>query len=252
MESYGPATYGDSIADLYDEKYAKRDPESEARRIAELAGSGPVLELGIGTGRVALPLAARLAASGVELHGIDASEAMVEQLRERAGDSSITVAIGDMRAVSAPGDGYTLVYVVFNTFFCLLDQDAQTECFANVCARLAPGGRFLIEAFVPDLARFDRGQRTSAVSVTVDSVDIDVVTHDPVNQRLDGQHVLIRESGTRLLPVALRYAFPSELDLMARIAGLVLESREGGWAGEPFTADSALHVSVWRKPAIST
>jgi SAM-dependent methyltransferase len=248
MESYGPATYGDSIADVYDEKYAKRDPEPEAKKLAALAGTGPVLELGIGTGRVALPLAARLAASGVEVHGIDASEAMVAQLRARAGDASIKVAMGDMRAVSAPADGYTLAYVVFNTFFCLLDQEAQIECFANVAARLAPGGRFLIEAFVPDLARFDRGQRTSAVSVTVDSVDIDVVTHDPVNQRVDGQHVLIRESGTRLLPIALRYAFPSELDLMARMAGLVLESREGGWAGEPFTADSVMHLSVWRKP----
>jgi SAM-dependent methyltransferase len=247
MESYGPATYGDSIADLYDEKYGKRDPEPEVSRLAALAGAGPVLELGIGTGRVALPLAARLAASGAELHGIDASEAMVAQLRARPGAASISVAIGDMRAVPAPGTGYALVYVVFNTFFCLLDQEAQTECFANIASHLAPGGRFLIEAFVPDLARFDRGQRTSAVSVTVDSVDIDVVTHDPVNQRVDGQHVLIRESGTRLLPVALRYAFPSELDLMARLAGLVLESREGGWAGEPFTADSVMHVSVWRR-----
>jgi SAM-dependent methyltransferase len=244
MESYGPATYGDHIADLYDERYANRDPEFEVARIAELAGPGPVLELGVGTGRVAV----RLAASGVEVHGIDASEAMVARLRARPGGSSIPVAIGDMRSVTSPGDGYALAYVVFNTFFCLLDQDAQVECFANVAARLAPGGRFLIEAFVPELGRFDRGQRTSAVSVAVDSVDIDVVMHDPVAQRVDGQHVLIRESGTRLLPVSLRYAFPSELDLMARLAGLVLETRGGGWAGEPFTAASEMHVSVWRKP----
>jgi SAM-dependent methyltransferase len=152
-----------------------------------------------------------------------------------------------MCAVDAPGDGYSLVYVVFNTFFCLPDQDAQVECFANVARRLAPGGRFLIDAFVPDLERFDRGQRTSAVSLTVDSVDIDVVVHDPVKQRVDGQHVLIRESGTRLLPICLRYAFPSELDLMARMAGFTLQTREGGWAGEPFTADSMMHVSVWRR-----
>jgi SAM-dependent methyltransferase len=247
MESYGPATYGDQIADVYDERYAKRDPEAAVVRIADLAGTGPVLELGIGTGRVAVPLAARLATSGVEVHGIDASEAMVARLRERTGGESIPVAVGDMRLVAAPGDGYPLVFVVFNTFFCLLDQGSQVECFANVARRLASDGRFLIEAFVPDLERFDRGQRTSAVSVTVDSVDIDVVTHDPVTQRIDGQHVIIRESGTRLLPVSLRYAFPSELDLMARLAGLVLESREGGWAGEPFTADSDLHVSVWRR-----
>jgi cyclopropane fatty-acyl-phospholipid synthase-like methyltransferase len=121
MESYGPATYGDHIADLYDERYANRDPEVEVARIAELAGPGPVLELGVGTGRVAV----RLAASGVEVHGIDASEAMVARLRARPGGSSIPVAIGDMRSVTSPGDGYALAYVVFNTFFCLLDQDAQ-------------------------------------------------------------------------------------------------------------------------------
>ena len=202
MQEYGPETYGDRIAEYYDERYASRDPQAEVARLAELAGSGPVLELGIGTGRVAVPLAARLAADGVEVHGIDASEAMVERLRSRSGTdgSSIPVTIGDMRSVAAPGDGYTLAYVVFNTFFCLLDQDSQVECFANVAARLAAGGRFLIEAFVPDLDRFDRGQRTSAVSVTVDSVDIDVAMHDPVSQRVDAQHVLIRELGIRTLP----------------------------------------------------
>jgi SAM-dependent methyltransferase len=245
MESYGPATYGDHIADVYDERYANRDPEAETDRIAALTGSGPVLELGIGTGRVAVPLAAR----GVEVHGIDASEAMVAKLRARPGGESIPITVGDMQRVAAPGDAYALVYVVFNTFFCLLDQDLQIECFANVARRLAPGGRFLIEAFVPDVGRFDRGQRTSAVSLSVDSVDIDVVMHDPVAQRVDGQHVLIRASGTRLLPVSLRYAYPGELDLMARLAGLVLETREGGWGGEPFTATSGVHVSVWRRPA---
>lgn len=244
MESYGPATYGDHIADVYDERHAQRDPAAEVARISELAGAGPVLELGIGTGRVAVPLAAR----GVEVHGIDASEAMVAQLRTRAGGEAIPVTIGDMREVAAPGDGYSLAFVVFNTFFCLLDQDSQVECFANVAHRLAPGGRFLIEAFVPDLGRFDRGQRTSAVSVTVDSVDLDVAMHDPVTQRVDGQHVVVRESGIRLLPVTVRYAYPSELDLMARLAGFVPESREGGWSKEPFTAASGAHVSVWRKP----
>ena len=245
MESYGPATYGDHIADMYDDRYSKRDPEAEVSRLAALAGAGPVLELGIGTGRTAVPLAAR----GIPVHGVDASEAMVAQMRGRTGGESIPVSIGDMRAVAAPGDGYSLAYVVFNTFFCLTDQDAQVECFANVARRLAPGGRFLIEAFVPDLDRFDGGQRTSAVSLTVDSVDIDVSMHDPVEQRVEVQHVLIRESGIRLLPLKLRYAFPSELDLMARLAGLTLESREGGWAGEPFTAASMMHVSVWSKPA---
>jgi SAM-dependent methyltransferase len=247
MESYGPETYGDRIADVYDERYANLESDAEVARLAELAGPGPVLELGIGTGRVAVPLATRLA-GGVEVHGIDASEAMVAKLRARSGGEAIPVAIGDMQRVPAPGDGYTLVYVVFNTFFCLRDQAAQVECFANVARRLAPGGRFLIRAFVPDLTRYDRGQRTSAVSVSVDAVDLDVIMHDPVAQRIDGHHVVIRESGTRLFPMSLRYAFPSELDLMARLAGLELETRDGGWAGEPLTAASDVHVSVWRKP----
>jgi SAM-dependent methyltransferase len=250
VEAYGPETYGDHIADLYDERYAQRDPAPAALRLAELAGAGPVLELGIGTGRVAVPLAALLAPNGIALHGIDASEAMVARLRERVGDTSIPVVIGDMRAVAAPAGAYSLIYVVFNTFFALLDQDAQVDCFANVAARLSPGGRFVIEAFVPDLSRFEHGQRTSAVTLTVDSVDLDVVVHDAVGQRVEGQHVLIRESGTKLLPVALRYAFPSELDLMARLAGLTLESRHHGWANEPFTAESAMHVSVWTRPAL--
>ena len=249
MEAYGPATYGDHIAEIYDERYAQRDPESAALRLAELVGPGPVLELGIGTGRVAVPLAAHLAPRGIAVHGVDASEAMVARLQERVGDESIPVVIGNMREVAAPADEYSLIYVVFNTFFALLDQEAQVDCFANVAARLASGGRFLIEAFVPDLSRFDHGQRTSAVTLTVDSVDLDVVTHDPVGQLVEGQHVLIRESRTTLLPVALRYAFPSELDLMARLAGLTLETRDGGWANEPFTAESGTHVSVWRRLA---
>ncbi len=248
MESYGPATYGDHIADIYDEMYAKRDPAEEVTRLAGLAGSGPVLELGIGTGRVAVPLSALLAGTGIALHGIDASAAMVAKLRSRAGGEAIPVSFGDMKAVDAPGDGYSLIYVVFNTFFGLTDQEAQIECFANVANRLVPGGRFAVEGFIPDPARYNGNQRTSALSLTVESVDIDVSVHDSVNQRVDFQHVLIRGSGVRLLPGSLRYAFPSELDLMARLAGLGLESREGGWAQEPFTAASGRAVSVWRKP----
>jgi len=170
---------------------------------------------------------------------IDDFEALLAQTGSTDGASE--------HAVAAPADGYSLVFVVFNTFFCLLDQGSQIECFANVAQRLAPGGRFLIEAFVPDLGRFDRGQRTSVLKVAVESVDIDVAVHDSVTQRVDGSHIVIRESATRLLPVSVRYAFPSELDLMARLAGLSLESREGGWTHEPFTGSSAMHVSVWSR-----
>jgi SAM-dependent methyltransferase len=163
VEAYGPATYGDHIADVYDERHGGRDPAAEVERLAAMAGAGPVLELGIGTGRTALPLAARLAGANVALHGIDASEAMVAQLRARVGGDAIEVSIGDMRAVDAPAAGYSLVYVVFNTFFCLADQEAQVECFANVAARLTPGGRFLIEHGVVDGAREHLDQARSVI-----------------------------------------------------------------------------------------
>lgn len=249
MEAYGPATYGDRIADVYDERYGGRDPAAAVAQLAELAGTGPILELGVGTGRVAIPLAQRLAATGVAVHGMDSSEAMLGQLRARPGGDAVTSVVGDMRTADAPGDGYSLVYVVFNTIFLLPDQDAQVECFAAVARRLAPGGRFVIEAFVPDLEPYDHGSKTSVVNVGVEAVDLDAFTHDPVAQRVEGHHVLIRPDGNRLLPISLRYAYPSELDLMARLAGLTLESRSGGFAGEPFTAAASQHVSVYRKPA---
>jgi Methyltransferase domain. len=229
MESYGPATYGDHIADVYDERHAQRDPAAEVARISELAGAGPVLELGIGTGRVAVPLAAR----GVEVHGIDASEAMVARLRTRAGGDAIPVAIGDMQAVAAPGDGYSFVYVVFNTFFGLLTQDDQVECFRAIARHLTDDGVFAMEAFVPDQARFDRGQRVSAVRVEPDVIDLEVTKNDPIAQSSVSQHVVIREDGIRLFPVKIRYAFVAELDLMARLAGLRLRERWGDWDRSP-------------------
>jgi SAM-dependent methyltransferase len=230
MEAYGPETYGEHIADVYDERYASRDPAAEVEKLAALAGAGPVLELGVGTGRVAIPLAQR----GIAVHGIDASEPMLARLRSRPGGDLVTVAIGDMRAVDAPADAYSLVYVVFNTFFALLDQDAQVDCFAHVASRLAPGGRFLIEAFVPDLDPQLPADDEFAI--------------DPVTQRIEGHHLHHDATGTRRLPLVLRYAWPAELDLMARLAGLTLESRDGGFAGEPFTRDAPRHVSVWVRP----
>ena len=234
VEPYGPTTYGEHIADVYDDRFAGKDPTAEVARLAALAGTGPVLELGVGTGRVAVPLAQRLATDNVAVHGIDASDAMVAELRARPGGDLVTVAMGDMRAVDAPADQYSLVYVVFNTFFVLLDQDAQVDCFANVASRLAPGGRFLIDAFVPDLEP--------------DLPATDFFTVDPVTQRVDGYHLHVDAAGERRLPLVLRYAWPSELDLMARLAGLSLESRHGGFTNEPFTATSMAHVSVWVKP----
>ena len=249
MSEYGPDTYGDRWAGVYDDWVARyagtSDPDRVADRLAELAGGGAALELAIGTGRIALPLQAR----GIRVRGIDASEAMVAKLRAKPGGEGIDVAVGDFADVAVDGT-YGLVFVVFNTFFALLTQEDQVRCFANVAPRLAAEGVFVIEAFFPDVARFDRGQRLAAVAVETDGMHLEASKHDPVTQRVDGLHVVVADSDLRTFPVRLRYAWPSELDLMARLAGLRLRDRWGGWDGEPFTASSPGHVSVYeRAPA---
>lgn len=243
MEGYGPATYGDRIADTYDELYAETlDTDRAVEALAELAEGGPVLELAIGTGRLALPLSER----GLEVHGIDVSERMVARLRAKPGGDAIPVTMGDFAEVPVEGD-FALIFVAFNTLFGLLTQEDQVRCFVNVAKHLAEGGVFVVEAFFPDLARFDRGQRAQVTQVDANSVMFDASRHDPVEQRIDSQHVVINEDGTKLYPVSIRYAFPSELDLMARLAGLELRERWGGWTREPFTAESGRHVSVYAR-----
>jgi SAM-dependent methyltransferase len=247
MENYGSATYGDHIAELYDQwEGAPTDSDDAVAFLAERAGDGPVLELGIGTGRIALPLAAR----GIDVHGIDASERMVQRLRAKPGGAAIPVTLGDFADVEVAEPGsFALVLVVFNTFFLLLSQEDQVRCFARVAARLAPGGAFVLEAFVPDLGRFQQGQHTGTRGVALDRVHLEASLHDPVEQRVRSQHVVLDERGIRLFPVQLRYAWPSELDLMARLAGLRLAERWAGWCGEPFVAGSPRHVSLYRRPA---
>jgi SAM-dependent methyltransferase len=246
MDRYEPETYGERIADVYDEWHTHMDPAATVEVLASLAGSGPVLELGIGTGRVAIPLAAR----GLDVHGVDASPAMVERMRAKPGGAGIGVTFGHLADV--PVDrSFSLIFIVFNTFFALLSQDDQVRCFTNVARRLEPGGRFSLEGFVPDVARFDRGQRVHVTNLEVDRMRLDVSVHRPAEQRVDSQHVVITGSGVRLVPVPLRYAWPSELDLMARLAGLRLRHRWGGWNREPFGDDSQRHISVYEKPATS-
>lgn len=179
--------------------------------------------------------------------GIDASEAMIAKLRAKPGGDTIALTVGDFADVAADGS-FRVVVVVFNTFFALLTQDEQLRCMTNATARLEPGGRFLIEAFVPDLTRFDRGQRTASERVGTDLVALEVSTHDISRQHVTSAHVLLRESGTEIYPVQIRYCWPSELDLMARLAGLELEHRWADWRRTPFTASSTGHVSVWRRP----
>jgi SAM-dependent methyltransferase len=240
-EGYEKATYGDRIADIYDElPIHPADGHAAAACLAGLAGRGTALELAIGTGRVALPLA-RL---GVAISGVDVSEAMVAKLRAKPGGADIPVTIGDFAHV--PVDGrFALIFVVYNTFFVLLDQATQQRCFERVAEHLAPGGRFVIEAFVPDLTRFERHQHIEVRHVGLDAALLSVSRHEPAAQRVESLFVWLSADGTRTWPVHLRYAWPSELDLMAQLAGLRLEQRWGGWDGEPFTDDSVKHVSVY-------
>jgi SAM-dependent methyltransferase len=244
MDEYTPSTYGDRIADIYDARYPSSgglgDPAVAAALLHDLAGDGPARERGIGTGRIALPLRA----SGVRVHGIDASTAMVGQLRAKSGGADIPVTIGDFRDFSFE-ERFRLVYVVFNTFFGLLTQDDQVACFQTIARHLTEAGVFVMEAFVPDPTRWDRGQRVGAVDVGTDMVDLEVSMHDPVGQRTTSQHVVLREGVMQLYPVRIRYAYVSELDLMARLAGLRLRDRFGDWDRRPFSAESGKHVSVW-------
>jgi SAM-dependent methyltransferase len=240
-EGYDAATYGDRIADVYDDLPTHPDDAEEAAAcLAELAGRGPVLELGIGTGRLALPLAGR----GVAVSGIDASEAMVAKLRAKPGGKEIPVTMGDFADLDVEGH-FTLVFVAFSTFFALPDADAQRRCFERVAGRLAPGGRFVIEAFVPDPSRFVRDQHLEVRHVGLDSAMVSVSRHDGATQRVNSLLVRLAEDGVRTWPVRIRYAYPDELDVMSQHAGLRLEHRWGGWNHEPFTDDSVKHVSVY-------
>ena len=246
MPEYQADTYGERWAAIYDDwvtRYAATpDGEKVADRLAELVGGGRALELAIGTGRVALPLAAR----GVRVEGIDASPAMVDRLRAKPGGAGIPVTIGDFADVGVDGT-FRLVFVVFNTLFALLEQEDQIRCFANVARRLDDEGVFVIEAFVPDLARFDRGQRLETIAVDIDAMRLAGSRHSPAAQRIDTLLVHIDGGDTQTYPVRLRYAWPSELDLMARLAGLRLRERWGGWDREPFTDSSPRHVSVYER-----
>ena len=241
MVKYDASTYGERIAEVYDLwPGVPVNAKAAAEFLASLAKGRRALELGLGTGRVALPLAAR----GVKVHGIDASPAMVAKLRQKPGGAAIPVEIGNFADVRI-GGRFALVYVVFNTFFGVLTQDEQVQCFSRVAKRLAAGGAFVIEAFVPDLSRFDRGQRTSTLLLDDDRAIIDAATIDYANQVVRSQHILISDSGIRRYPVVLRFAYPSELDLMARLAGMRLRERFGGWDRSPFTSSSPVHVSVY-------
>ena len=240
MNFYSDKTYGEQVAGVYDEWYTEFDPLA-IDALAELAHGGRALELGIGTGRIALPLSAK----NVEVHGIDAAPSMISRLREKEGAERLTITEGNFADVPVQGE-FALVYIMFNTFFALSSQDEQVKCFRNVAAHLAPDGCFAIEAFVPDLNRFIGGQVNWATKVTTDEVQLDVGQHEAATQRVVSQKVVIANGSVRLFPVQIRYAWPSELDLMAQLAGLRLHERWSNWKREPFTNESGQHISFYR------
>jgi SAM-dependent methyltransferase len=209
--------------------------------LADLAGGGAALELGIGTGRIALPLAKR----GVRVHGIDLSTAMVERLRAKPGGEAIGVTIGDFATTRVEGV-FTLAYLVFNTIMNLTTQDEQVACFQNVAAHLEPGGCFVIEVGVPGLRRLPPGETFQPFHVSPTRLGFD--EYDVAAQGLISHHYLLDGDEAEVVSVPFRYVWPSELDLMARLAGMTLRERWSGWRREPFTSESRQHVSVWEKP----
>ncbi|MEU7824221.1 class I SAM-dependent methyltransferase [Catellatospora sp. NPDC049133] len=241
-------------SDLWDEATAARYDDTSAEMfapdvldpavdfLARLAGSGPALEFAIGTGRVAVPLAAR----GVRVSGIELSQPMVDQLRRKVSEQELPVAVGDMATTTVPGE-FSLVYVVWNSIGNVRTQDEQVECFRNAARHLAPGGRFVIELWIPGIRRMPPGQSAVPFAVTDRHVGFD--TYDMVTQQGTSHHYRRLDDGsTRYGASNFRYIWPAECDLMARLAGLEFEQRLADWHGAPFTSDSESHVSVWRKP----
>jgi SAM-dependent methyltransferase len=243
MRGFGdPAFFGDRYAHEYDQTDVL-DPAPAVEFLAGLIpGGGRVLELAAGTGRVAIPLAER----GIVVEGIEGSAAMAGQMRAKPGGASIPTTIGDMADVAVTGR-FQLAYLVFNTLFNLPSQRRQVDCFRNVAKVLGPGGLFVIECFIQDLTKFDRDQRVATRALTEDSVDMEFLIHDPVAQAVTYQRVTFDAQGTTLRPLRLRYCWPSELDLMAQLAGMRLRERYNDWDRSPFTAASRSHVSVYER-----
>jgi len=232
--------FAGGVAERYDSSTGEEfDPAVIAAAVeflADLAGGGPALELGIGTGRIALPLAAR----GVAVHGIDLSSDMVAQLHAKPGGDAVPVAIGDFATTKVEG-AFTLAYVVFNTIGNLTTQDAQVACFANVAEHLSPGGCFVVELGI--------GSDAPLKVFDLSDTHVGVDEYDTGTQRLVSHHFSLVDGRWERISMPFRRVYPGELDLMARLAGMRLRERWGGWNREPFTADSRKHVSVWEKPA---
>ncbi len=228
--------YDDDSRDMFDPAVVL----PAVRVLAELAGDGRALELGIGTGRIALPLSER----GVQVHGIDVSAPMVQRLKQKAGAEQLGVTIGDFATTAVPGS-FSLVYLVYNTIENLTTQDAQVQCFRNAAAHLASRGCFVIEVEVPQLQRLPPGETVRPFHVSANRFGFD--EYDIAAQGLVSRHYWIGGGQFDAFSMPFRYVWPSELDLMARLAGMTLRERWGDWTREPFTGESIKHVSVWEK-----
>jgi SAM-dependent methyltransferase len=237
--------FGEQVAAAYDDDESEMfSPESitpVVDLLAGLAGNGRALELGIGTGRIALPLAQR----GLAVHGIDLSRAMVARLRAKPGGHQIAVTTGDFATTRVDGT-FAVVYLVFNTIMNLTTQEAQVACFRNAAAHLAPGGCFVIEVMVPDLRRLPPGQEAVPFQISSQRWGFDL--YDVATQSMSSNYIELTDGRGVYSSMPFRYAWPAELDLMAQLAGMRLRERWAGWNREPFTSESRQHVSVWEKP----
>lgn len=252
MDGYRPETYGDRHAEVYDDWYGDDggiavsqigSPAEVAAVIADIADGGRILELGVGTGRLALPIAA----TGLDVTGIDASSAMLDVLRAKPGAGDLTLIEGDMaNPVGLPEGSFSVVLIGFNTLFNLTTESAQAACIGHAAELLQPGGRFVMEAFVPDPGAHDG---MSVRTVELDRVVMDVTVTDLGKQLITGQRIEMTEAGNRMFPYHLRYAAPEQVDGMALSAGLELEDRWADWSRSEFTEDSGYHVSIWRRSA---
>ena len=250
MEGYDASTYGDRFADVYDDWYGDvTDVEACAERVAELAAGGPVLELGVGTGRLALPLAAR----GVEVHGIDTSAAMLDRLRAKPGGDALHLTLGDMAELALSGPPpFAVVLAAFNTLFNLTTAEDQQRCMARVASLLAPAGLFVVEAFVPADDLTSTPGSVVPRRIAADEVVLTVSQHDAPTQTITGQHIQVTEAGIRLRPWHLRYAAPEELDAMAATAGLTVAWRHADGTGSPCGPDADVHVTAYGRGNVRT
>lgn len=236
--------FNEIVASTYDYDVDSFNPEAVdpvVNFLAELANGGSALEFGIGTGRIALPLAMK----GVEVHGIDISNAMLTKLAQKTGGDRIPVTQGDF-ATTLCGKSFSLVYLIFNTIMNLKTQDEQVKCFQNAASHLNPGGNFVIEVMVPALQLIPFGEKNYVFDLCEDHWGVD--TYDVVSQSVESHHVRVRNQKLEMSSIPFRYVWASELDLMAKIANLKLKARWGSWKKEPFTNTSRYHVSVWEKP----